>query len=60
VTNNWWGSSDTTKIEGVIVDGTDPVLTTKQIGIIHYKPFANTRIVEAGFSYPLLLTGLKE
>ena len=58
VTNNWWGSSDATKIESVIVDGTDPVLTTKQIGIVHYKPFADTRIVDAGFPYPVLLAGL--
>lgn len=58
VPNNWWGNSDATEIESVIVDGADPVLTTKQIGIVHYKPFANTRIVDAGFPYPALLADL--
>lgn len=58
VTNNWWGNSDATEIESVIVDGADPVLTTKQIGMVHYKPFANTQIVDAGFPYPALLAGL--
>ena len=58
VTNNWWGNSDATEIESVIVDGADPVLTTKQIGRVHYKPFANTRIVDAGFPYPALLADL--
>ena len=60
VTNNWWGNSDTTEIESVIVDAADPVLTTKQIGRVHYKPFANTRIVDAGFPYPALLVDPEE
>ena len=58
VTNNWWGNSDTTEIASVIVDSADPVLTTKQIGTVDYEPFANTRIADAGFPYPSLLTGL--
>ncbi len=57
VTSNWWGSSDTIEIANVIVDGADPVLTTKQIGTVHYEPFADTRIADAGFPYPALLTG---
>ena len=57
VTSNWWGSSDTTEIANVIVDGADPVLTTKQIGTVHYEPFADTQIADAGFPYPVLLTG---
>ena len=60
VTSNWWGNSDTTQIANVIVDGADPVLTTKQIGTVHYEPFADTRIADAGFPYPGLLTGLKK
>ncbi len=58
VTNNWWGNSDTAKIAEVIVDAADPVLNIKQIGTVYYKPFANTRIADAGFPYPTLLTGL--
>ena len=58
VTNNWWGNSDTTEIANVIVDAADPVLTTKQIGTVDYEPFSNTRIDDAGFPYPSLLTGL--
>lgn len=57
VTSNWWGNSDTTEIANVIVDGADPVLTTKQIGTVHYEPFADTQIADAGFPYPGLLTG---
>ena len=57
VTSNWWGNSDTTEIANVIVDGADPVLTTKQIGTVHYEPFADTQIANAGFPYPGLLTG---
>lgn len=57
VTSNWWGSSDTTEIANVIVDGADPVLTTKQIGTVHYEPFADMQIADAGFPYPVLLTG---
>ena len=58
VTNNWWGHSETTEIANVIVDAADPVLTTKQIGTVHYEPFANARIADAGFPYPTLLTDL--
>ena len=58
VTNNWWGHSDTAEIANVIVDAADPVLTTKQIGTVHYEPFANARIADAGFPYPTLLTDL--
>lgn len=57
VTSNWWGSSDTLEIANVIVDGADPVLTTKQIGTVYYEPFADARIADAGFPYPGLLTG---
>lgn len=60
VTNNWWGNSDTAKIPDVIVDAADPVLNIKQIGTVYYEPFANTRIADAGFPYPTLLTDLKE
>ena len=58
VTNNWWGHSDPIEIANVIVDADDPVLTTKQIGTVHYEPFADTRIADAGFPYPALLTDL--
>lgn len=58
VTNNWWGSSDATEIANAIIDATDRELITKQVGTIHYKPFADERIVDAGFSYPTLLKGL--
>lgn len=58
VTHNWWGNANATEIERVIVDGADPVLTTKQIGMVHYKPFAHTQIVDAGFPYPALLADL--
>ena len=60
VTNNWWGHSDPIEIANVIVDADDPVLTTKQIGTVHYEPFADTRIADAGFPYPTLLIDLYE
>ncbi|RKU14335.1 hypothetical protein C6503_15200 [Candidatus Poribacteria bacterium] len=59
VTNNWWGNSDPVEIAKVIIDGTDPGLITKQTGIVHYEPFADARITDAGFPYPTLLTELK-
>ena len=59
VVNNWWGSIDPIEIADVIIDGADPGLIMKQIGTVLYEPFAETRIAEAGFPYPTLLTGLK-
>ena len=59
VTNNWWGHSDPTEIAKVIIDGADPGLIAKQIGTVYYEPFADTRITDAGFPYPTLLTQLK-
>ncbi len=59
VANNWWGSTDPIEIADVIIDGADPGLIAKQIGTVLYEPFAETRIAEAGFPYPTLLTGLK-
>lgn len=59
VPNNWWGHSDPTEIAGVIIDGDDPGLITKQIGTVHYEPFADVRIADAGFPYPALLITLK-
>ena len=58
VANNWWGSTDPIEIAEVIIDGADPGLIAKQIGTVTYEPFAETRIAEAGFPYPTLLTGL--
>ena len=58
VANNWWGSTDPIEIADVIIDGADPGLIAKQIGTVTYEPFAETRIAEAGFPYPTLLTGL--
>ena len=58
VTNNWWGHLDTIEIANVVVDAADPVLTTKQIGTVYYKPFADARIADAGFPYPALLIDL--
>ena len=59
VTDNWWGNSDPAEIARVIIDGADSGLITKQIGTVHYEPFADARIADAGFPYPTLLTGLK-
>ena len=59
VINNWWGNSDPAEIARVIIDGADSGLITKQIGTVHYEPFADARIADAGFPYPTLLTGLK-
>lgn len=59
VANNWWGSTDPVEIADVIIDGADPGLIIKQIGTVFYEPFAETRIVDVGFPYPTLLTGLK-
>lgn len=59
VANNWWGSTDPVEIAEVIIDGADPGLIMKQIGTVAYEPFAETRIVDVGFPYPTLLTGLK-
>lgn len=53
--NNWWGNTDTTEIANVIIDSTDRGLITKQVGTVHYKPFADARIPDAGFPYPTLL-----
>ena len=58
VANNWWGNSDPVEIMKVIIDGADPGLITKQVGSVFYEPFADTRIVDAGFPYSTLLTGL--
>ena len=58
VANNWWGNTDTTEIANVIIDATDPGLITKQVGTVYYQPYADTRIVDAGFPYPTLLTSL--
>ena len=60
IPNNWWGSSDTIEIMETIIDGGDPGLISKQIGTVLYEPFADAKIVDAGFPYPTLLTGLKE
>ena len=59
IPNNWWGSTDTIEIMNTIIDGADPGLIPKQIGTVLYEPFAETRIADAGFPYPTLLTGLK-
>ena len=59
VINNWWGNSDPVEIARVIIDGADPGLIAKQIGTVHYKPFADARIADAGFPYPTLLDRLK-
>ena len=58
VANNWWGNSDPVEIANVIIDGADSGLITKQIGIVHYEPFAEIRIADAGFPYVTLFTGL--
>lgn len=58
VINNWWGHSDPTEIANVIIDGGDPGLIAKQIGTVHYEPFTDARIVDAGFPYPTLLAEL--
>lgn len=59
VANNWWGSPDPVGIANVIIDGADPGLITKQVGTVHYEPFVDARIGDAGFPYPTLLTELK-
>lgn len=59
IPNNWWGTSDAIEIMNAIIDGGDPSLIAKQIGTVHYEPFADARIGDAGFPYPSLLTGLK-
>ncbi|MDE0015114.1 MAG: right-handed parallel beta-helix repeat-containing protein [Candidatus Poribacteria bacterium] len=58
VINNWWGHSDPTEIANVIIDGGDPGLIAKQIGTVHYEPFTDVRIVDAGFPYSTLLAEL--
>lgn len=58
VVNNWWGHSDPTEIANVIIDGGDPGLIAKQIGTVHYEPFTDVRIVDAGFPYSTLLAAL--
>ncbi|MCY3742939.1 MAG: hypothetical protein OXH00_18140 [Candidatus Poribacteria bacterium] len=58
VINNWWGHSDPTEIATVIIDGGDPGLINKQIGTVHYEPFTDVRIVDAGFPYSTLLAEL--
>lgn len=58
VTDNWWGNSDATEIANVIIDAADQALIAKQVGTVYYEPFADTRLVDAGFPYPTLLTGL--
>ncbi|MDE0685963.1 MAG: hypothetical protein OXI63_23810 [Candidatus Poribacteria bacterium] len=58
VINNWWGHSDPTEIANVIIDGGDQGLIAKQIGTVHYEPFTDVRIVDAGFPYSTLLAAL--
>ena len=60
VASNWWGNSDPTEIANVIIDAADPGLIAKQVGTVHYEPFADDRIADAGFPYPTLLTGLEK
>jgi hypothetical protein len=60
VPNNWWGNSDTVEIMNTIIDAADPGLITKQVGTVHYEPFADARIADAGFPYLILLTGLEK
>jgi hypothetical protein len=60
VANNWWGNPDATEIASVIIDAADPGLITKQVGTVHYEPFADARIADAGFPYLILLTGLEK
>ena len=55
IANNWWGSADAAEIADVIIDGADPGLITKQIGTVHYEPFADAWIADAGFPYQGLL-----
>ena len=59
IPNNWWGNADTIEIMDAIIDGGDPGLIAKQIGTVYYEPFADAEIADAGFPYPILLTGLK-
>lgn len=59
VANNWWGSPDPVGIANVIIDGADPGLITKQVGTVHYEPFVDARIGDAGFPYSALLDRLK-
>ena len=58
IPNNWWGWADPIQIMETIIDGGDPGLIPKQIGTVNYEPFAETRIVDASFPYPTLLTEL--
>ncbi len=58
VVNNWWGHADATEIADTVIDAADPELTTKQVGTVYYEPFTDERIVDAGFPYLTLLTGL--
>ncbi len=58
IPNNWWGTSDAIEIMNAIIDGGDPGLIAKQIGTVHYEPFADARIGDAGFPYLTLLTEL--
>ena len=58
VINNWWGSPDPVEIANAIIDAADPGLITKQVGTVHYEPFVDARIGDAGFPYLTLLTEL--
>ena len=58
IPNNWWGSPEPIEIMETIIDGGDPGLIPKQIGTVTYEPFADAQIVDAGFPYPTLLTGV--
>ena len=58
IANNWWGSPDAAEIADVIIDAADPELIMKQVGTVHYEPFADAWIIDAGFSYQALLSSL--
>ncbi len=48
ISNNWWGTIDSDKIDQMILDSADVELVTKQLGTVNYFPIAETRFTEAG------------
>ena len=48
ISNNWWGTIDSDKIDQMILDSADVELVTKQLGSVVYLPIAETRFTDAG------------
>lgn len=48
IPNNWWGTVVFEDIDRIILDAADVDLTTKILGVVTYRPIAESRFADAG------------